>query len=285
MKNFLIITNDNKDPNHDLTDKIKKYIERKNGKAHIAAKAMDGNGGSIIPEDMEFDCVLVLGGDGTMLRAARDIMKRGIPMLGINLGTRGFLADVEKDSFEPAIDALFEGIYFIQKRMTVKGCIETSDGKKIELPPALNDITVTRQGSLHVMHVELYVNGQFLCNLGVDGILAATPTGSTGYNLSAGGPIVHPGANMIVITPICAHTLNARSIVVGPDETIEFVIAANRDGEHTNAEASSDGNKPCIMKTGDKIKIVRSEDTVSLIKLDQRSFLQTLNYKMGSSML
>jgi len=285
MNSFLIITNDNKDPNHDLTDKIKRYIEHKNGKAHIAAKAMDGNGGSIIPEDMEFDCVLVLGGDGTMLRAARDIMKRGIPMLGINLGTRGFLADVEKDSFEPAIDALFEGRYFIQKRMTVKGCIETSYGTKIELPPALNDITITRQGSLHVMYVELYVNGQFLCNLGADGILAATPTGSTGYNLSAGGPIVHPGANMILITPICAHTLNARSIVVGPDETIEFVIAANRDGEHTNAEASSDGNKPYIMKTGDKITIDRSEDTVSLIKLDQRSFLQTLNYKMGSSML
>lgn len=282
MKKFLIITNDSKDPNHELTDLIVKYIESKGGCAHIAAKSMDASGGSIIPDNVDFDFALVLGGDGTMLRAARDVVRRDIPMLGINLGTLGFLADVEKDKVDRAIDALFENKYYLQERMMIRGRIETPSGETVDLAPALNDITVTRQGSLKVIHIDLYVNGQFLCNLGADGVLAATPTGSTGYNLSAGGPIVHPNANMMVITPICAHTMNARSIVIGPEEKIEFVVSQNRDGEDIKAEASSDGSKPYIMKTGDRITITKAPLAVKLVKLNSRSFLQTLNRKMGN---
>lgn len=281
MKTFLIITNDAKDPHHELTDVIKQYIEKQGGKALIAIKSMDENGGSIIPTSENIDCALVLGGDGTMLRAARDVCGLDIPIIGINLGTLGFLSDVEKERFADAIDRLIADDYFIQERMMVQGVIESADGETVRLLPALNDITITRRGSLHVIHLEVYVNGQFLYNLGADGVIAATPTGSTGYSLSAGGPIVQPTANLMVMTPICAHSINGKSIVVGPDDTIQFVIGQGADGNELYAEANSDGNKACVVKTGDKITITKAPYTTKIIKLNQKSFLQTLNRKMS----
>lgn len=281
MKTFLIITNDVKDPHHELTDAIKQYIEKQECRAIIAQKSMDANGGVIIPEDEQIDFALVLGGDGTILRAARDVCGKNIPMLGINLGTLGFLSDVEKERFADAVDRLIAGEYFVQDRMMLQGIIETVEGKQIELQPALNDITITRQGSLHVIHIGVYVNGQFLYNVGADGIIAATPTGSTGYSLSAGGPIVLPTANLIVMTPICAHSINDKSIVVGPEDTITFVIGQGADGNELYVEANSDGNKASVVKTGDKIIISKAPFTTKLIKLNQKSFLQTLNRKMS----
>lgn len=281
MKTFLIITNDAKDPLHELTDVIKQYIEKQGGRALVASKSMDKNGGSIIPSDEKIDFALVLGGDGTILRAARDVCGMDIPLLGINLGTLGFLSDVEKERFADAVDRLIAGDYFVQDRMMVQGVIETVDGRTIQLLPALNDITITRQGSLHVIHIGVYVNGQFLYDLGADGIIAATPTGSTGYSLSAGGPIVHPTANLMVMTPICAHSINGKSIVVGPDDTIQFVIGQGADGNDLYVEATSDGSKASVVKTGDKITITKAPYTTKLIKLNQKSFLQTLNRKMS----
>lgn len=281
MKTFLIITNDVKDPHHELTDAIKQYIEKQECRAIIAQKSMDANGGVIIPEDEQIDFALVLGGDGTILRAARDVCGKNIPMLGINLGTLGFLSDVEKERFADAVDRLIAGEYFVQDRMMLQGIIKTVEGNQIELQPALNDITITRQGSLHVIHIGVYVNGQFLYNVGADGIIAATPTGSTGYSLSAGGPIVLPTANLIVMTPICAHSINDKSIVVGPEDTITFVIGQGADGNELYVEANSDGNKASVVKTGDKIIISKAPFTTKLIKLNQKSFLQTLNRKMS----
>jgi len=280
MKKFLIITNDAKDPKHELTDTIKKYIEQHEGKAIIASKSMDGKSGCIVPSDEDIECALVLGGDGTMLRAARDLCGMDIPLLGINLGTLGFLSDVEKERFADAIDRLMAGDFFVQERMMVYGEMETAEGK-IELTPALNDITITRCGSMHVINIAVYVNDQFLYNVGADGIIASTPTGSTGYSLSAGGPIILPTASLIAMTPICAHTVNARSIVVGPEDKIKFVIGEGADGNELYAETYCDGNKAGIVKTGDKITVTKAPFITKVIKLNKRSFLQTLNRKMS----
>ena len=230
MKNFVIITNDRKDPQYKLTDEIIEYINSNGGNAVRAAKSMDASCVCIIP-DTQIDCVLVLGGDGTMLRAARDITDREIPMLGINLGTLGFLADVEKDRYKEAIDKLLDDKCYIQKRMTLSGEIVTAKGEKIAVPGALNDIIVTKCGSVHIINVDIYVNGQFLYSVPADGIIASTPTGSTGYSMSAGGPIIHPRASLIAITPICAHTMNSRTVVMGPDDVVEFVLGEGRDGD------------------------------------------------------
>lgn len=278
MKNFVIITNDRKDPKYLLTDEIISYIESKGGHAKKAQASLDG---SIIPDE-KIDCVLVLGGDGTMLRAARDITDREIPMLGINLGTLGFLADVEKDRYKEAVDLLFEDKCFFQDRMTLKGKIVKADGTELEVPGALNDILVTKQGSGHVINIDIHVNGQFLYSVPADGIIAATPTGSTGYSMSAGGPIIHPNASLIAITPICAHTMNSRTVVMGPDAVVEFVIPEGRDGDDQVAEVSSDGCTGFIVKTGDRIVITKGSYVVKLVKIQETSFLQTLNRKMSN---
>lgn len=281
MKNFVIITNDRKDPQYKLTEEIIEYINSKGGLAQKAAKSMDASCASIIP-DQEIDCILVLGGDGTMLRAARDITDREIPMLGINLGTLGFLADVEKDRYKEAIDKLFADECYIQKRMTLAGKIVTEKGEEIAVPGALNDIIVTKSGSVHIINVDIYVNGQFLYSVPADGIIASTPTGSTGYSMSAGGPIIHPRASLIAITPICAHTMNSRTVVMGPDDVVEFVLGEGRDGDDLTAEVTSDGGAAIAVKTGDKIIITKGDYSVNLVKIHETSFLQTLNRKMSN---
>lgn len=281
MKNFVIITNDRKDPQYKLTDEIIEYINSRGGIAKRAVKSMDGNCVSIIPDE-EIDCVLVLGGDGTMLRAARDITDREIPMLGINLGTLGFLADVEKDRYKEAVDKLINDECFIQNRMTLSGRIIRKDGTQIEVPGALNDIVVTKQGACHIINVDIHANGQFLYSIPADGIIASTPTGSTGYSMSAGGPIIHPHASLIAITPICAHTINMRTVVMGPDDVVEFVIGEGREGDALTAEVSSDGSAGILVKTGDRIVITKGTYSVKLVKLQETSFLQTLNRKMSN---
>lgn len=281
MKNFLIITNDKKDPQYALTHEISDYIEKKGASAQIAAKSMDGEKGSIIPENTPIDCVWVLGGDGTMLRAAKDIMDRQIPILGINLGTLGFLADVEKDRYKEAIDALIADKFFIQERMMLKAVIDHANGDSGEVNAALNDIVVTKKDLVKIIRVEIYVNGQYLYSIDADGIIASTPTGSTGYSMSAGGPIINPSASLISITPICAHTMNIRTIVVGPDDIVEFVIGKGRDEDILNAQVSSDGGAGIAVVTGDRIRITRAGYNIKLIKTEETSFLQTLNRKMS----
>lgn len=281
MKNFVIITNDRKDPQYKLTDEIIEYINSKGGNAVKAAKSMDASCVSIIP-DTEIDCILVLGGDGTMLRAARDITDREIPMLGINLGTLGFLADVEKDRYKEAVDKLLKDECYIQKRMTLAGKIVKANGAEEVVPGALNDIIVTKCGSVHMINVDIYVNGQFLYSVPADGIIASTPTGSTGYSMSAGGPIIHPRASLIAITPICAHTMNSRTVVMGPDDVVEFVLGEGRDGDDLTAEVTSDGGAAISLTTGDKIIITKGDYSVNLVKIHETSFLQTLNRKMSN---
>jgi len=280
MKNFLIITNEKKDPDYKLTEEIKSYIRSCGASAESAKKTMDVYKSNIIPDDMDIDCILVLGGDGTMLRAAKDLGNKEIPILGINLGTLGFLADVEKDKYKEAVDALLKDSYYVQERMKVEAVINHKDGTQTEVPAALNDIVVSKKGSSHVIRVEIYVNGQYLYTIDADGIIASTPTGSTGYSMSAGGPIVHPNASLIAITPICAHTMNIRTVVVGPDDIVEFVIGQGREEDIICADVTSDGGIGLSMYTGDRIRVTKAGYCVKLIKLEETSFLQTLNRKM-----
>lgn len=281
MKNFLIIANEDKDKGLEVAGGLVSYIESKGCKASIAAKKESGDGNIIPDEDIDF--ILVLGGDGTILRAARDTMHRDIPMLGVNLGTLGFLADVDQSNAKEAIDKLIAGDYFLQKRITIQGNITTKD-KEEKLTPALNEISITRQGSLRIIKVKIYVNGQYLYSVDADGVIAATPTGSTGYSMSAGGPIIKPGTHALVLTPICPHTMNMRPIVVDADDVVEFVIDSGKAGSCITAEVQSDGNDRRVMSTGDKITVTKGQHTINLIKLEETSFLQTLNHKMMGQM-
>ena len=170
--------------------------------------------------------------------------------------------------------------YEIMDRMLLSGSV-IRDGKELLKAHALNDIVVNRCGHLMVLNYEVLVNGQLLCHYKADGMILASPTGSTGYNMSAGGPIVEPGARLMVMTPICPHTLNTRSIILSPEDQVEIVIAEGRDGQAQQAEVNFDGGQAQILTTGDRIRVHQSEQVVRLLHINKVSFLQMLHKKMG----
>ncbi len=146
---------------------------------------------------------------------------------------------------------------------------------------ALNDIVINRKGALHVINFNIYVNGRLLSTYNADGMIVSTPTGSTAYNLSAGGPIVEPRARLILMTPVCSHTLvNNRTIILAEDDVIDIEIGRYKSGERREVEASFDGRCPVSLNEGDKVRIIRSDKVIKIIKLSEGSFLDTLRKKM-----
>ena len=272
MKNFGIVTNELKDPHHHITEQIVQYLKKHGGDCQVASGA-----GSI---SSRAECILVLGGDGTMLQAAKETAGKNIPLLGINLGTLGYLAEVEIQSLEEALDRLLAGEYETEERMMVCGTIHHQK-EVFYTSPALNDIAITRCGTLQTIKLNIFVNGKFLCQWNADGIILSTPTGSTGYNMSAGGPLVEPGAELLLLTPVCAHTLNARSIVLGAEDEVQVEVDYGRGGAKLVVEANSDGSEKFIMETGDRINIRRAKQTTTIIKLNKVSFLEMLHKKMS----
>lgn len=282
MKNFHIITNEIKDKDLTVTKKLQKIIQDKGGTSQVFLFEENG-GGKCLTEAaflIDADCALVLGGDGTLLRVAREASKKKIPVLGVNLGTLGFLAEVETNRMDQAIAKLMAGEYLTEERMMLEGNI-LKDGSSKGISTALNDITITRCGSLQIIRFSIYVNHKFLCSMSADGVILSTPTGSTGYNMSAGGPIAEPGAQLLILTPICAHTLNSRSIILRSDDVVEIVIDRGRNGSELMVEASFDGNETVSMVTDDTLRICKSESTTTIVKLDERSFLEALHRKMS----
>lgn len=228
----------------------------------------------------DIDCIIVLGGDGTLLQAATDLADRKIPFLGINMGTLGFLAEVGQTEFEGALLKLIENKYEIEERMMLVGRSFKVQELKDDAV-ALNDIVITRKGSLQIINFNIYVNGQFLHRYHADGVIVSTPTGSTGYSLSAGGPVVEPGAELILLSPICPHSMQSRSIVLSPADTVTVEIESGRDGEAQEVEAIFDGCHKVALRTGERIEIQKSGQTTRIVKLSQVSFLEVLHRKMS----
>ncbi|HJA67508.1 MAG TPA: NAD(+)/NADH kinase [Candidatus Mediterraneibacter cottocaccae] len=274
MDCFYIITNRLKDKDYAITEEIRRYIEKNGRKAILSEKDEEGH---IVPGTVpgEVQCALVLGGDGTLIRAVRDLGDRNLPLLGINLGTLGYLTDVELKDCPKALDRLFTGTPEIEERMMLEG---TFRGEKRDL--ALNDIVLTREGKMRIVQFNIYVNGTLLNTYLADGVIISTPTGSTGYNLSAGGPVVEPTAKIIVITPICSHALNTSSVVLSAEDIIEIEICEGRYGRQEEVSLCFDGVEPTKLVTGERVRICRAKETVRLIKLHKESFLTTMRKKM-----
>lgn len=295
MEHFYIIANGHKDRNLEKTYYIKKYLESHNKNCRVQVQDCvqeqiytDAAG---IQADVE--CILVLGGDGTLLQAARDTVDRDIPLLGINLGTLGYLAEVEETGIEQALDRLLADEFEVEQRMmltgkVVRGSIHEKQHQKKgiaryeeEESYALNDISITRSGSLQIINYEIGVNGQFLNEYQADGVIVATPTGSTGYNLSAGGPIVEPRAKLLLVTPICPHTLNTRSIILSPEDKVEIEIGNGREESTQQVEVNFDGSHKLALYTGDKVLIEKAAVTTGIVKLNKVSFLEVLHKKLS----
>lgn len=276
---FLIYTNKLKDPELEFTKSVQSYLQEKGQASTLCVKDVDetANTGHItLPEA---DVMLVLGGDGTVLEAARDAGDRTLPMVGVNLGTLGYLSEIEKKDVFIAIDRILSGDYKKESRMMLEGSIRKKNGKSW-VQRALNDMVISRTESIHIVDIRISVNGQFLHEYHADGVIVTTATGSTGYNLSAGGPIVEPTAKLMILTPICPHTLNQRSIVLSPEDEIEISISPRGDIPAPKVEVAADGTSFGRVDPGDKIIIKKAEKTVALIQLGQRSFLEILHQKM-----
>ena len=218
---------------------------------------------------------LYSGGDGTLIRAVRDLGEHSLPLLGINLGTLGYLADVELKDFREALDRLFEGQPEIEERMMLEGSFR---GSRKDI--AMNDIVLAREGKVRIVSFNIYVNGALLNTYQADGVILSTPTGSTGYNLSAGGPVVEPTAQMIVITPICSHALNTSSVVLSADDLIEVEVCEGRYGRQEQVSLCFDGAEQTTLVTGERVCIRRAGQTAKLIKLSRESFMKTMRKKM-----
>lgn len=279
MKKFMLIMNSIKsDAARDVCSKIKDYIGIKGGSCQVIS-------GYVKRDDIagDTDCAIVLGGDGTLLHASRDLMGMDIPLIGVNFGHLGFLADVEAEAVEDMVDRIMSDDFLIEKRLMLEGTI-SRNGENIPVASALNDVVIGRSGVMGVLDFKVFVNGIRLNSYKADGIIVATPTGSTAYSMSAGGPLVKPSAQLIVMTPVCPHTLNTRSIVLEGNDIIEIEICQTKPVEcKDSAYVYFDGDMATPLSNGDRIIIKKSANSTDIIKLDSRSFLEVLRRKLNNN--
>lgn len=284
MNKFYVIANSQKDMDFAMADKISEYIIAKGGtcvcqKRDIGKEGIKYNSAdaSLIPEGT--DCVIVLGGDGTLIQAARDLSSINVPVFGINIGTLGYLTEIDMEQAFPAIDRIMADEYNIDTRMILRGRVYRGDDK-LYSDIALNDIVINRMGSLKIINFDIFVNGEYLITYPADGLIVSTPTGSTAYNLSAGGPIVRPQTDCIVMTPVCPHVLNKSSVIFGGEDVLEVRMTPSRSGVEERV-VTFDGTDYINLVSGDRIVISRSDTRASLIRIGKHNFLQILRNKLS----
>jgi NAD+ kinase len=222
----------------------------------------------------EFDFVITLGGDGTILAAATHIRDTGVPILGINLGRLGFLATVGKEQIAAAVGFMARGEYTIGERSTMR--LESDPPLFGEIPFALNDFTILKRDTTSMITIHAFVNGAYLNTYWADGLIVATPTGSTGYSLSCGGPIVFPDSNNFVLTPVAPHNLNVRPLVIADSATISFEV----EGRAENFLCTLDSRHE-IISSDNKIAVRRGDFPVKVVQLLDDSFLDTMRKKLN----
>jgi NAD+ kinase len=253
-----------KDCNVLLGNKLKEDLNLKNSSYY---------GNDVINES---DIIISLGGDGTFLKTARDTYGKNIPILGVNLGTLGFLTEVEKNKIDFATEKIINDNYLIEERMMLKvKC--TRDNKILFEDFALNDIVISRSSISRIIQLKTYIDDNFIDSFPGDGIIISTPTGSTAYSLSAGGPIVEPTSDMFIITPVCPHILTSRSYISEGNKKIKTIVDR---GYNTEAVATVDGQIVYNIRKMDKIEIEKADYKVKFIKINNRNFYGILRSKL-----
>lgn len=221
-----------------------------------------------------FDCVITLGGDGTILDAITEIQDSNVPILGINLGRLGFLASIEKTRIQEAINLLTRGMYSIDARSLLY--LESNIPIFGDLRFALNDCTLLKRDTSSMVTIHTYINGAYLSSYWADGIIIATPTGSTGYSLSCGGPIIFPNSGNFVLTPVAPHNLNVRPIVISDSSVISFEIEGRAESFLCSLDSRS-----AIINSKYQLAIRKCDFKIKLIQLRDHSFLRTIREKLA----
>jgi NAD+ kinase len=267
----------------DITDIVRPLLEwlAKRGiravyDTETAASLRDESGGR--PREMlaqESDLLLVLGGDGTLLAAAREAAPRGIPVLPINLGSLGFLTSFTLGELYSALEGTLAGQLAASERVMLNASL-MREGETIESQLVLNEAVITKGALARMIEIELSIDEDFVCRYRADGLIVATPTGSTAYSLSAGGPIVHPAVESIILTPICPHTLSDRPLVVGDTCNVEMRLR----GAAESVYLTLDGQKGVLMQSEDRVAIVRAKERLKLIQPFRKSYYEILRSKL-----
>lgn len=290
MKRFCVITNKDKDDKFQEAGYICEFLESRGGscrvienKKHIHRGICHFTDADDIPQDTE--CVLVLGGDGTMIQAAIDLMHRKLPILGINIGTVGFLTEVEKKNMDQALEMLLNDDYTKENRIMLQGksLLKGKEPAESELFYALNDVVLSKRGSCRLITIKVYINEELADIYSADGLIVSTPTGSTGYNLSAGGPVMVPHSQATVITPVCPHSLNKRSLVVSAEDHIRLELGQTKEFVEDTANLFVDGRNVQECVTGDGMDLLVSDEITQLIKLSGISFYKRMRDKLNGN--
>ena len=223
----------------------------------------------------ESQLLLVLGGDGTLLAAARVAAPRGIPILPINMGSLGFLTSFTLEELYPALEDTLAGRVSISERVMLQTELIRAD-KLIDQQRVLNEAVINKGALARMIDLELIIDNDFVCRYKADGLIVASPTGSTAYSVSAGGPIIHPGVEAFVITPICPHTLSDRPVVVRDSSVIEMKLSGNTE----SVFLTLDGQKGIVLQANDRVRITRAQELLKLIQPTRKSYFEILRNKL-----
>ena len=221
------------------------------------------------------DLILVLGGDGTMIATARMIGDQEVPVLGVNYGGLGYLAEFRIEELYTALESILSGNYRLDRRVMLEVELKSGDAPP-KLSRVLNDVVINKSALARIIEIEAYLNRQFVNSFRADGLIVSTPTGSTAYNLSAGGPVIFPSMNAVVITPICPFTLSNRPIVVPDDDEIELLLKTDNE----EVALTLDGQVGFPLKVGDRVAIRKSRTTFNLIQPMNRNYFDVLRDKL-----
>ena len=274
MDKFYIISDDEKDLRHETAAGIKRYLESHGKYAKIVGSP------SQVGDEHWADIAIVLGGDGYIIQAAKRFAGADVPILGANFGTLGFLTEVEKPRIQQAVEEILAGHYEVEKRIALTGRLQKqAGGEAIGL--AVNEFVIGKQDFGHMITAMVYVDGELLDTYVADGILVSTPTGSTAYNLSAAGPVLAPTMEAMIITPICPHSLNKRSLVVSSDARLRIEVGKTKDNYQDEGMIRGDGQMLWTVSTGDVVWIEKARETFDMIRLGDVSFFDKMRSKLN----
>ena len=228
-------------------------------------------------EIRQADLLIAFGGDGTILHLARTVALHSVPVLGVNLGSLGFMSELEVNELDRLRD-LAEGRFTVESRMMLDASV-LREGRQVYSSIALNDAVISKGSIARVVRLDIFTEEGRLTRVGGDGIIVSTPTGSTGYSMAAGGPIVEPTAKNLLLTPICPHSTRSSSYVLSPDHVITVEAA---DANRKFVYLSVDGGKAFSLKNGDQVRVSTSKYTTKLVRLSKKSFCEILDKKMGT---
>lgn len=250
-----------------VADEAKPFIEKKKGVKAVPKEELPAN----------CDMVIVFGGDGTFLSIARQMIWKSIPILGVNLGTLGFLTEVKVEEIYETLDLVLKGKYQVEERSMLEACVKR-EGKELFCLPVLNDVAITKSAIARVIDFQLALNGTPVALIKADGLIAATPTGSTAYSLAAGGPIMHPQVDAMIITAICPHSLNVRPLVIPDNATVEVELQ-KKDGD---IMLTLDGQFGYELHQGDKILITKyKRHSLLVVQSPKRDYFELLRTKLS----